>query len=152
MSCPSLPLKVARPCPVSWEAMPGTSRVRFCAVCRKCVYNLSELKAEEAEALVLEKEGQLCVRFYERDDGTVMTSDCAFGLALASRKMGRLLRRLATATLGLVGLMLGNLAFADNWLRWLGAPAMMGALANTGIPPVTANPTTKSLARSKGHR
>jgi hypothetical protein len=34
----------------------------------------------EAERLVVEKEGRLCVRFHRRADGTVLTRDCPVGL------------------------------------------------------------------------
>jgi hypothetical protein len=60
--------------------MSGDERVRFCGECRKNVYNLSEMSREQAEQLVREKEGDLCVRFYRRKDGTVLTSDCPVGV------------------------------------------------------------------------
>ncbi len=44
------------------------------------VYNLSEMTSLEAENLVLEKEGKLCVRFLRRKDGTILTQDCPVGL------------------------------------------------------------------------
>ena len=43
------------------------------------VYNLSDMTEEEALKLVEEREGRLCVRFYQREDGTVLTSDCPVG-------------------------------------------------------------------------
>src|SRR5260370_15414772 len=46
----------------------------------KNVYNLSEMTRREAEALVREKEGQLCARLYRRADGTILTSNCPAGL------------------------------------------------------------------------
>jgi hypothetical protein len=39
-------------------------------------YNLSGLSGAEAEALIRDNEGQLCVRSYRRADGTVLTGDC----------------------------------------------------------------------------
>jgi hypothetical protein len=35
---------------------------------------------EEALKLVEEREGRLCVRFYQREDGTVITRDCPVGM------------------------------------------------------------------------
>jgi hypothetical protein len=70
-------IDIASPCHVAWESMAGTERVRFCGQCRQSVYNLSELDRAEAEALVRAHEGRLCVRFYRRPDGRVMTRDCA---------------------------------------------------------------------------
>lgn len=73
-------LRIATPCRVDWDDMEGDDRVRFCGRCRKNVYNLSALRRDEAEALVRQKEGRLCVRFYRRADGTVLTADCPVGV------------------------------------------------------------------------
>jgi hypothetical protein len=70
-------IDIASPCHVPWESMAGTERVRFCDQCRLSVYNLSELDRAAAETLVRAHEGRLCVRFYRRPDGRVMTRDCA---------------------------------------------------------------------------
>jgi hypothetical protein len=78
-------IRVASPCSASWEAMDGDERVRFCAQCRKNVYNLSGMRRGEAETLVGEHEGRLCVRYYLRRDGTVLTEDCPAGLRAARR-------------------------------------------------------------------
>jgi hypothetical protein len=73
-------LKIASPCSADWEDMGGDDRVRFCGRCEKNVYNLSVMSRLEAEALVAEKEGKLCVRFFQRTDGTVLTNDCPVGV------------------------------------------------------------------------
>ena len=72
-------VKVASPCSALWGQMAGDDRARFCAQCQKHVYNLSNLTADEAAALIREREGSLCARFYQRADGTVLTSDCPVG-------------------------------------------------------------------------
>ena len=59
--------------------MSGDAHVRHCGRCAKNVYDLSSLTRDQAERLLEEREGELCVRFYRRPDGTVMTSDCAPG-------------------------------------------------------------------------
>jgi hypothetical protein len=59
--------------------MHGDDRVRFCSRCSLHVYNLSALTRDAAEALVNEKEGRLCTRFYRRADGAVLTADCPHG-------------------------------------------------------------------------
>ncbi len=56
--------------------MDGDERVRFCRECNRNVYNLSAMTDAEARRVVAEREGRLCVRFYQRRDGTVLTSDC----------------------------------------------------------------------------
>lgn len=74
MSRPRLTLdtiRVATPCRASWEEMEGDGRVRFCSACRRNVYNLSNMTRPEAEDLVRQSEGRTCVRFYQREDGTI---------------------------------------------------------------------------------
>ena len=61
--------------------MSGDERVRHCGDCKKNVYNLSEMTREEAETLILAKEGRLCVRYYQRKDGTILLKDCVIGVA-----------------------------------------------------------------------
>src|ERR1044071_10203795 len=63
-------IKVAAPCKTEWKWMYGNARVRFCPQCSLNVYNLSAMSKEEAERLILQTEGRLCVRFYRRKDGT----------------------------------------------------------------------------------
>ena len=86
-------LRVASPCEVPWETMKGDDRVRHCGACRLNVYNLSAMPRGEAEALVRDAEGRLCVRFFRRADGTVLTQDCPVGL----EKVRRRLRRIGSA-------------------------------------------------------
>ncbi|MFO0824113.1 MAG: hypothetical protein U0792_13535 [Gemmataceae bacterium] len=69
-------IEVPIPCTVPWESMRGYSRVRYCDQCKQNVYQLSEMSRDEAEALIKQKEGKLCVRFFRRPDGTVVTRDC----------------------------------------------------------------------------
>ncbi|UPT73978.1 MAG: hypothetical protein M0D55_19455 [Elusimicrobiota bacterium] len=83
-------LTVASPCTESWDKMTGDERVRACAKCRLNVYNLSEMTKREAESLLVAKEGRLCVRFYRRHDGTVITKDCPVGLRAARLKLAKL--------------------------------------------------------------
>lgn len=72
-------LKIASPCSASWENMTGDHRVRFCDLCKKNVYNFSSMTREEAERLIVSKEGKLCALLYRRRDGTVLTVDCPVG-------------------------------------------------------------------------
>lgn len=78
-------VRVASPCRASWEEMTpvDADRVRFCDGCRKRVYNLSALCQAEAEGLLRAHEGHLCVRYYRRHDGTILTADCPVGLRAA---------------------------------------------------------------------
>ena len=70
-------IDVAAPCRVSWDAMQGDDRTRHCGQCELQVYNLSGMSHAEAVDLVRRSQGErVCVRFYRRADGTVLTSDC----------------------------------------------------------------------------
>jgi hypothetical protein len=86
---------VAAPCRVSWHSMEGDEKVRFCGTCRQHVYNLSAMDVEEAAAVIARNTGSLCVRFYRRLDGTVMTGDCPVGRQVLAANRGRILRELA---------------------------------------------------------
>ena len=91
-------VRVASPCPARWADMVGDDRARFCNLCLKPVYNLSELTAEAASDLIREKESKLCVRFFQRVDGTVLTADCPVGAAAVWRRV----KRLVAATIALL--------------------------------------------------
>lgn len=82
-------IRIASPCPVSWEQMPGDNRVRFCGECQLNVYDLGELSRTEAEELLSTTEGRLCGRLYRRTDGTLITKDCPVGLRAARRRVVR---------------------------------------------------------------
>jgi hypothetical protein len=79
-------VRVAAPCKANWDEMVGDDHVRFCGQCEKNVYNLSSLSRDEAEALLIAREGKMCVRLYRRDDGTVLTDDCPVGVKKRRRR------------------------------------------------------------------
>lgn len=79
-------IRVASPCTAAWSKMTGDERVRHCADCQKNVYNLSDLTRDEAEALIVEKEGRLCVRYFQRADGTILLKDCTVGVRRKRRR------------------------------------------------------------------
>jgi hypothetical protein len=62
----------------------------------------------EAEALVEKTEGRMCVRFYVRGDGMVLTDDCPVGLRLAGQALHRALVSLAVGIAFLLALMGGH--------------------------------------------
>jgi hypothetical protein len=70
--------------------MTGDERTRFCNQCSKHVYNLSDMSRDDAERLVNDTEGPVCVRFYRRADGTVLTADCPVGLWDVRTRFARL--------------------------------------------------------------
>ena len=64
-------IRVASPCSAEWNGMTGDDRVRHCGACDKSVFNLSGMTREEAETLIIAKQGKLCVRYFQRKDGTI---------------------------------------------------------------------------------
>jgi hypothetical protein len=115
-------VRVASPCSADWNDMVGDDRVRFCTSCEKNVYNLSAMNRAEAEQLLQERAGgEMCVRFYQRADGTIMTDDCPVGVKRKRRK------KLALAVAGA-----GAMAFAAvsaMTSRQGGCRPMTGAVA-----------------------
>lgn len=77
---------IRSPCAVPWESMRGDEQVRFCGQCRQNVYNIEQMGRREAERLIGEREGSVCVRLLRRDDGTVVTADCWTRLRAARRR------------------------------------------------------------------
>jgi hypothetical protein len=68
-------IAVRSPCTAEWGRMRGDDKSRFCGHCQKHVHNLSAMSADEAERLVCESAGRLCVRFARDEHGKVMTLD-----------------------------------------------------------------------------
>jgi hypothetical protein len=79
-------IRVATPCSADWAKMTGDERVRACGDCKKSVYNLSNMTRDEAQALIIEKEGKLCVRYFQRTDGTILLKDCVIGVKRKRRR------------------------------------------------------------------
>ncbi|HTL32601.1 MAG TPA: hypothetical protein VL326_05735 [Kofleriaceae bacterium] len=87
LGLPVLPnIYVASPCPADWSKMTGDERARMCGQCNKHVFNLSQMTRSDAEELIIEKNGSLCVRYYQRNDGTILLKDCTVAASAARRK------------------------------------------------------------------
>lgn len=95
-------IRVASPCPADWKEMYGDDRKRFCSECKLNVYNLSDMTRREAESLLINSEGRLCVRYYRRADGSVLTRDCPVGLKAFKRRVSRAVTATASIMLGFV--------------------------------------------------
>jgi hypothetical protein len=107
-------VRVAKPCPADWNAMFGNDRKRFCGECKLNVYNLSDMSRGEAENFLLEAEGRVCIRFYRREDGTILTKDCPVGLAALKRRVSRAMTAVFSVFTGLIGGLLGFHLFKDS--------------------------------------
>jgi hypothetical protein len=130
-------LKVASPCSQDWEAMIGSDRKRFCGECQLNVYNLSGMTRGEAENLLLNSEGRLCVRFYKRADGTVLTKDCPVGWQALKKRISKTAAAFVSLIFGLLsGLGLMSLASQPKEQR------LMGAIAYQPTPKPTPDEVT----------
>jgi len=87
---------------MSWERMPGGTRVRYCSACRLNVYNLNEMSREEIAALF--RKGRVCGRLYFRGDRTATLRDCPQGSA--RRNLRRVLALVGVLVLGALGWLL----------------------------------------------
>jgi hypothetical protein len=92
-------VRIAAPCKANWEQMIGTDRVRFCGQCNLNVYNLSSMTRVQAESLIAQTEGRLCIRFYRRTDGSILTDNCPVGLRAIRRRLSYLAKAASAAVL-----------------------------------------------------
>jgi hypothetical protein len=101
-------LRIAAPCPTSWEGMAGDERVRHCSLCSLNVYNFAEMTRAEVSELLLRTEGRICARLYRRADGRVITRDCPTGLRALRQRASRVAAAVVTAMLTLPAMAFGR--------------------------------------------
>ena len=124
-------IRVAAPCSADWDSMFGNERVRLCEQCHLNVYNLSEMSRVEADRLINQAEGRLCVRFYRRRDGSILTQNCPVGLRAIKRRLSRVATAVASFIISLIA-GVGFYRFADK-LVWF-QPHVMGGIAPADRP------------------
>jgi hypothetical protein len=95
-------VRVAAPCKADWNQMMGDERARFCGACSLNVYNLSAMTRSEAETLIVRNEGRLCVKFYRRRDGSIITRDCPVGLRAIRRRVSYVAKAVCSMMFGLL--------------------------------------------------
>jgi hypothetical protein len=135
-------IRVAAPCSADWAKMTGDERVRACGDCNKNVYNLSDMTREEAEALILEKEGRLCVRYYRRTDGTILFGDCAIGV---KRRRRRRAIAGAAALLAATGAVAYGATRTEDAASERGRHVMGGLAADLPTAPVRGTPSPDAM-------
>lgn len=124
-------IRVAAPCSAAWSEMTGDDRTRHCGECHKNVYNLSGMTRDEAEALLIERNGDLCVRYYQRADGTILLADCAVGVRKRIRRRRTTAAAAALITGGMLaamhvasrGIVMGKMAPHEGYTMGALAPA-----------------------------
>lgn len=86
-------VSIAAPCNADWDNMVGDERERFCNQCTLNVYNISSMSKSDAEEfLSLRTQGRVCVQFYKRKDGTIITDNCPKGLRVIRDKTRKMLQ------------------------------------------------------------
>jgi hypothetical protein len=156
-------VRVAAPCSADWDTMFGNERIRFCEQCQLNVYNISEMSKAEAERLIGQAEGRLCVRFYRRRDGSIITRNCPVGLRAIKRRLSRVATAVASSVLSFIagigfyrlankpplsqGQVMGVMAAGDY--RPLPPPTVQGAPA---VSPSPADVVVGRLIPIKTHR
>jgi len=141
---------VATPCHVPWSQMKGDDRVRHCGLCNLDVTNIEALTTAEAQEVLRRVScgGRVCVRYFRRFDGTVLTKDCEGGLRSAWRVAMRRRRATSSALSALSYLVIALVTagvvltlFGDNIRRLFGMSA--GGLAGNDRVEMRQPPPTE---------
>ena len=134
-SSPLDAVKIASPCSAEWDQMIGDDRSRYCGQCKLNVYSFSGMSGSEVEEFLLAAEGRVCVRLFERADGTMITENCPVGLAAVRLRV----RRYATAAASvIVSFLLGS-----------GISRLVNG-APPEIPAIESRAPQKALEKEKG--
>lgn len=146
-------VQVAAPCKADWNQMIGSEQVRFCGLCKLNVFNLSGMSRLEAEALIARTEGRICVRFYRRFDGSIITQDCPVGLRAIQRRVSYLTKAILAA--GLTFLASIGLQSLIRGLSDLGPRSTTGIMVRPEPPVILSQSETdmgKVVIRSPARR
>jgi hypothetical protein len=128
-------VKVATPCAARWDKMQRSKTQRFCQHCQKTVHDLSAMPQAEAERLLCQSAGSLCVRYVRGFDGQVQTLD------YRARTGGRTFSWKAWTLIALVGALLAGVVNA----AFFGGRVMPNTRVIMGMParPFTTAPTSQ---------
>jgi hypothetical protein len=120
-------VRIAEPCPKTWDALVGDDHSRYCAHCDRHVHNLSALSADEAQRLICASAGRLCIAYIPNEAGRVTT------LEYAKPKRPRYGWRLVAA-LGGFGALASGLVAAVYRPKPTPPPMMLGGM----MAPITS--------------
>lgn len=87
------------------------------------------MSAVEAESLIIQNEGRLCLRLYQRSDGTILTKDCPIGV----RAIRRRLAKVAGAVFAAV-MTIGTSAFSQTSRKEVPKPGELIVLERSNLP------------------
>jgi hypothetical protein len=129
-------IEVQSPCSKDWNRMSGCDSKRFCDHCQRHVHDLSAMTLGDAEALICQQAGELCVRFTRMPDGQVKTLDyCA---ATMRKGFGWRFWTVVVA----IAAAIGGCVLGNHGTRTMGAicPPSTGATTNPVQPPPCQTP------------
>jgi hypothetical protein len=130
-------IQIPKPCDEPWENMSGCGAERHCARCDQSVYDLSEMSADEVEALLARPPQKLCVSYLSDEQGLIQ------------------LKRKPTNSSGLALALALSVAACSNPLRTTGDPPrarLGGSPIAVAIPPeprpsaLTVAPSASALS------
>src|SRR4051812_1724268 len=129
-------IKIASPCAADWNKMYGSQRQRFCGACHLNVYNLSDMTRDEAEIFLLNAEDRVCVKFYRRQDGTVLTNNCPVGWQKIKQKVSHLAMAIFSLIIGFCSGVFGfsQIPFDNSKLLKQVSVDSTRLVESTGIP------------------
>ncbi|HVF68561.1 MAG TPA: hypothetical protein VM914_12905, partial [Pyrinomonadaceae bacterium] len=110
------------------------------------VYNLSGMTKREAEGLVANSEGRLCVRYYMRADGSILTRNCPVGLRALKQRVSRIAGAALSAVIGFFAGLGLNFGLTPAPTRHvMGEMAVPIELKRVPPPPVVDEPHIKVM-------
>ena len=124
-------IKIASPCSADWNAMVGNERQKYCGDCKLNVYNLSGMTRQEAENFLMQAEGRVCVRYFKRADGTVLTQDCPVGWKAVRQRVSKT----AAAFASLIFAALSSFGLASYFAKTKIESPTMGTITSKTINP-----------------
>jgi len=92
-------LTIPSPCTADWNSMNGNDQVRFCEHCQLSVQNLSQITRNQAQRLVANSNGRLCVRYHQDSTGQPFASPLRQKLHRIGGRASRLAAGAFSATL-----------------------------------------------------
>ncbi len=101
-------ITVPSPCKADWNAMIGNDQIRFCQHCSLDVHNLSLMSRHQAERLVANSKGRLCIRYLRNPAGGLATIPISQKLHHIGRRTSRLVAGVFTATISITSAVAQN--------------------------------------------
>jgi hypothetical protein len=129
-------VEVAIPCAARWDQMQGSRTQRFCQHCQKTVHDVSAMPHAEAERLLCQSAGSLCIRYVKGIDGQVQTLD------YRAKKGGRTFSWRAWTLIGLAGALLAGVVNA-TFFGGRVMPSTRVIVGNMPARPFTTAPTSQ---------